>query len=337
MKYLSGVAKYCLLAFSAAYLVSSYLGLSPARAQEPRVAIETRARSKEASTGSAARVAPDFRINTDLVLIPVMVTDKHDRLITGLEKTHFKLFEDKVEQVITHFAAEDVPVSITIVFDSSGSMSPKMEKARSAVAAFLRNSNPDDEFSLIEFNDRARLVSGFTTSTEEIQNRVMFIRPTGQTALLDAVYLALNEMGHARNQRKAVMIISDGGDNHSRYSLKEVKNFVRETDTQVYSIGIVDLYSMNTTAAEEMRGPALLSDVAAQTGGRFFEVTDLNQLAGIASKIGTALRNQYVLGYAPAPDKRDGKYHKVQVKIDRPKGVPALRASFRAGYVAPAF
>jgi len=337
VKKLGRIHKYsCLALVPAIFLAHWSSNPSPTFAQEARVAIEPRPSKLEGATGSAARRAPDFRINSDLVLIPVLVTDKQDRLITGLEKEKFKIFDDKIEQVITHFASEDVPVSIAVVLDASGSMNRRMSTARAAIAAFLQTANAADEFSLIDFNNTARLRSGFPTNPGEILDLALFIKPTGQTALLDAIYLALNEMRHARNQRKAILVISDGGDNHSRYSMKEVKAFVREADAQIYSIGIVDAF-MSTMFVEEMRGPDLLAEIATQSGGRYFEVEASNELADVASKVGTALRNQYVLGFAPSPERRDGKYHRLQVKIERPKGLPALRASFRAGYVAPTF
>jgi len=319
---------------AAACLVLCSAGLTPTSAQEPRVNIEPRRPAGSASTGGADRLAANIRVDADLVLVPVMVTDRRDRLITGLEKEHFKLFEDKVEQVITHFASEDAPVSIGLVFDCSGSMGPKLQKSRAAVSEFLRTANSEDEFSLVLFNDHAQLAIPFTDRMEEIQNRMLFTESKGRTALLDAIYLSLHEMRHARYARKAILIISDGGDNCSRYSYREVKEYVREADVQIYSIGILEPYGIRGRTPEELSGPALLDEVAQETGGRLFEVDDLNELPDIANKIGAALRNQYVLGYMPAEVKHDGKYHRIQVKIDRPKGLPPLRATFRSGYYA---
>ncbi len=312
-----------------------YLGASPALAQDPVVSIEPRTGTRPDAQGSANRAATHISVDSDLVLIPVMVTDHHDRLITGLEKEHFRLFEDKVEQVITHFAAEDAPVSIALVFDCSGSMGPKLQKSRAAVTAFLHTANPEDEFSLIVFNDRAQLAVGFGSRIEEIQSRMLYTQSHGRTALLDAIYLAMDQMKHAKHSRKAILIISDGGDNCSRYSMREVKNRVKEGDAQVYSIGIEEPFGVRGRSPEELAGPALLDEIASQSGGRLFEIDDLNELADVASKIGMALRNQYLLGFAPAQQKRDGKYHKIVVKLERPKGLPPLRASFRSGYYAP--
>jgi Ca-activated chloride channel homolog len=324
-----------------------YLLLSPAicgllyrapalmHAQDSRVAIEPRAESGPATTGEADRIATRLRVDSNLVLIPVMVTDHRDRMITGLDRDHFRLYEDKVLQQITHFASEDAPVSIAVLFDCSGSMGPKLDRARAAVREFMRIANPEDEFALIPFADRAQLVSSFTSHSEDIQSQVMFLQARGRTALLDAIYMAMNEMKHAKHARKAILIISDGGDNASRYSARDIKKRVREADVQIYSIGILEPMVGRLRTREEMSGPALLDEVAHESGGRLFEVDNLNEMPDIASKIGMALRTQYILGYAPAIEKRDGKYHKVQVKVDRPKGVPPLRATFRPGYVAP--
>jgi len=276
---------------------------------------------------------PHLRVDSDLVLIPVLVTDPNNRLVTGLEKEHFKLYDNKVEQVITHFAQEDAPVSIGLVFDSSGSMGPKLQKARAAVAEFIRAANPEDEFSLVAFSDHARLLAQLGTPPAEIENQLLFIQSHGETALLDAIYLSMSEMKRARHARKAILIISDGGDNASRYTERELKNWLREADVQVYSIGIFEPLGMRGRTMEEANGPALLNQIAEQTGGRLYEVYDLNELRDIATKIGSALRNQYVLGFTPGAE-RDGKYHRIQVKIPRIHGLPGLRTSFRSGYYA---
>jgi len=302
------------------------------RAQQTRVAIEPRATPATTSPiGGADRI----RVDANLVLIPVVVTDHRDRMITGLERDNFQLYEGKTQQVITHFMSEDAPVSIALLFDCSGSMGGKLEKSRAAVKQFLTMSNPEDEFALIQFNDHAELVAGFNTGTQEIQNRLLFLAPKGRTALLDAIYLAMDQMRYAKHPRKAILIISDGGDNASRYSAREVKNRVREADIQVYSIGILEPMMNRQRSLEELSGPALLDEISQQSGGRLFEVDDLNELPDIASKIGTSLRNQYVLGYSPAETNRDGKYHKVRVKVTPPKGVPRLPTTFRPGYMAP--
>ncbi|HXG33238.1 MAG TPA: VWA domain-containing protein [Bryobacteraceae bacterium] len=300
--------------------------------QDARVTIVPRPKPRAADEGPRGA---NIRVDTNLVLIPVTVTDPMNRFVTGLEKEHFRLEEDKVEQTITHFASEDAPLSVGVVFDTSGSMGSKLQKSRMAVAQFMKTANPEDEFFLVQFNDKPELVVPFTTNTEEIQSRLTFTQSKGRTALLDAIYLALHEMKRARNPRKALLIISDGGDNSSRYTESEIKNLVREADVQIYAIGIFEpIYSRGRTP-EELAGPGLLSEVAEQTGGRHYAVENLNDLPDIAAKIGIELRNQYVLGYTPTNQERDGKYRRVRVRLVQPKGLPPLRAFWRMGYYAP--
>jgi VWFA-related protein len=269
-------------------------------------------------------------------LINVTVTDPMNRFVTGLEKEHFKLTEEKIEQTISQFSSEDAPLSVGLVFDASGSMGSKLSKSRQAAAQLFKTANPEDEFFLVQFNNRPELSVGFTTNTEEIQNRLTFTQAKGRTALLDGVYMAMNHMKKARNPRKAIIILSDGGDNSSRYTESEVKNLVREADVQVYAIGIFEPIAGRGRTAEEMAGPGMLTELAESTGGRHFPVENLNELPDVAAKIGIELRNQYVLGYTPTNTTKDGKYRRVQVKLKQPRGLPPLKAFYRLGYYAPA-
>jgi VWFA-related protein len=278
----------------------------------------------------------NIRVDTNLVLINVTVTDPLSRFVTGLEREHFKLFEDKIEQQISQFASEDAPLSIGLVFDASGSMGAKLSKSRQATAQFFKTANPEDEFFLIQFNDRPELVVPFTPNVDEIQSRLAFTQAKGRTALLDGVYLAMNQMKKAKNARKAILILSDGGDNSSRYTETEIKNAVREADVQVYAIGIFEPIHARGRTAEELSGPGLLNEMAEQTGGRHFAVENINELPDIAAKIGIELRNQYVIGYSPMNQSRDGKYRRVTVKLNQPRGLPPLRPFWRQGYYAPA-
>jgi len=300
-----------------------------------QVSIEPRPTRPSGSTGTPER-RTNLRVDTTLVLINVTVTDPMNRFVTGLEKEHFRLFEDKVEQRVTHFASEDAPLSIGLVFDCSGSMGPKLTKSRQAAGAFFKTANPQDEFFLVQFNDRPEVVVPFTANTEEIQNRLAFTQSRGRTALLDAIYLAMNQMKKARNPRKALLVISDGGDNSSRYTESEIKNIVREADVQIYAIGIFEPIGNRGRTAEELAGPGLLSDIAEQTGGRHYPVENINELPDVAAKIGIELRNQYMLGYTPTNQEKDGKYRRVVVRLVQPKGLPPLRAFWRLGYYAPA-
>jgi|SRR5271157_1374341 len=277
----------------------------------------------------------DIRIDSNLVLIPVTVTDPMNRFVTGLEKENFKVFDEKKEQAVTQFSSEDAPLSVGVIFDCSGSMGHKLEKSRLAVTQFFKTANPEDEFFLVQFNDTANLIQPFTTNLEEIQNRLTFTQSKGQTALLDAIYLGLHEMKKARNPRKALLLISDGGDNNSRYTEGEIKNLVKEADVQIYAIGIYETGAGRGRTPEESAGPALLTEIAEQTGGRQYSVDNLNELPDIAAKIGVELRNQYILGYSPQGQARDGKYHHVKVTLVQPRNMPVLRAFFRQGYYAP--
>ena len=275
-----------------------------------------------------------LRVDVDLTLVNVTVTDPYNRLVTGLEQDNFRLFEDGQEQEITHFSCEDVPVSIGVVLDLSGSMANKIDKSRMAALQFFKTANPQDEFFVVSFNEHAQLSSPFTTSVDDIQTRLMFTAAHGRTALLDAIYLGLSQMRGARNEKKALLLISDGGDNHSRYSEHDIRDFVREADTQIYAIGLYDPAGARATP-EEVNGPALLNEISDESGGRTFSVANLNDLPDIAIKIGMELRNQYVLGYRPSNHRRDGKWRKIKVKLRPPKGLPPLNVYAKSGYYAP--
>jgi len=279
--------------------------------------------------------AANIRIDSSLVLIPVTVTDPTNRIVTGLEKANFRVIEDRAEQEISVFSSDDLPISVGVVFDCSGSMGAKLQESRLAVAQFFRDANPEDEFLLVQFSDGAKVIQPFTRDLSRIQNRLAFTRSSGQTALLDAVYLALEQMKQAINPRKALLIISDGGDNNSRYTDGEIKNLVKEADVQIYAIGIFESGSSRGRTPEEMGGPALLSEIAEQTGGRQYPAESVSELPDIAAKIGLELRNEYILGYAPVNKERDGKYRRIQVRLVPPRGLPPLRASWRLGYYAP--
>jgi Ca-activated chloride channel homolog len=299
-----------------------------------RVSIEPRARPGTADP-TELRGPSNIRVDSTLVLINVTVTDPMNRFVTGLDKDFFRLWEDNNEQTIAQFSSEDAPLSVGLVFDSSGSMGSKLHKSRQAAAQFFKTANPEDEFFLIQFNDRAELMVPFTHNTEEIQNRLTFTQAKGRTALLDAVHLAINQMKKAKNPRKAILILSDGGDNSSRYTESEIRNIVREADVQIYAMGIFEPAGGRGRTAEELSGPGLLTEIAEQTGGRHFPVENINELPDVAAKIGVELRNQYVLGYAPTNLARDGKYRRVKVKVNQPRWFPTLRAFWRLGYYAP--
>jgi Ca-activated chloride channel family protein len=274
-----------------------------------------------------------LKTEVKLVLVPVSVTDPRQRLVSGLTAENFQLFEGKKPQEIRHFSSEDLPVSIGIILDASGSMRDKMDRVRDAVTQFCEEANPKDEFFMVAFSDAPRLATDFTTNAEDLEKDLLFTQPKGRTALLDAIYMGLHKMKQARYAKKALLIISDGGDNHSLYSEKDVKSAAKESDVMIYAIGTFDRYM---PTPEEMRGPALLTELADPTGGQAFTLENGVELASVARHIGRALRTQYVLGYRPAEMPRDGKWHKIQVKLRLPKKLSFLRARAKTGYYAPA-
>lgn len=275
------------------------------------------------------------RIYVELALVNITVTDPYNRLVTGLELDNFRVFEDNVEQEVVTFSSEDVPISVGVILDLSGSMADKTGKAKEAAIQFFKTSNPQDEFFLIGFNEHAELLSPFTDNIEDLQSRILTASPKGRTALFDAIYLGLSEMRGAHHAKRALLIISDGGDNSSRYNEKDIKRLVREADTQLYSIGIFDPFEYRARTLEELNGPSLLSEVTELTGGRAFSVENLNELPDIAGKIGAELRNQYILGYRPSNKSHDARWRKIKVKLRVPKGLPPLTAYAKSGYYAP--
>ncbi|HLN03784.1 MAG TPA: VWA domain-containing protein [Bryobacteraceae bacterium] len=278
---------------------------------------------------------PDFKANSTVVLVNVTITDARGRPITGLQKENFQIFEEKAEQAVRYFSAEESPVSAGLVLDFSHSMTSKFPQLQEAVAQFLGTANLEDEFCLIEFRDRAELSIGFTPAHEDIENRVAQAQPAGHTALLDAVYLGLRQMKMAHNPRKALLVVSDGGDNHSRFTAREVENLARESDVEIYTIGIPDRAGPSLGEFEASRGASLLEEISERGGGRYYAIDNVRDLPGIAERIGRELRHQYVLGYVSSNPGRDGKYRRVQVKVRRSPGQPKLWAYWRRGYYAP--
>jgi len=278
---------------------------------------------------------PKFKADADLVLIPVSVTDHSNRFVLGLRQQDFQILEDGVEQKIVSLSGEDTPLSVGLLYDRSGSMGDKRQTARAAVEQFLKTMNAPDEAFLVDFADSAEVAQGFTTRAEELDLKLAFLQPGGLTALLDAVHLGLREMKNSRNPRKALLIVSDGGDNHSQYTAKEIQELVREADVQIYAMGVFEPTLSLGLSNEEVSGPRLLAEIAEQTGGRAFSATDAGDLPGVATRIGIELRNQYVLAYQPANQQRDGKYRRVEVRVNPQPGLPPLKAHWRLGYYAP--
>ena len=276
-----------------------------------------------------------IQMNVDRVIVPVTVTDPFDRIVTGLSENNFEVFDDKVKQKILSFATEDAPISVGMIFDTSGSMSDKIQKSKEAALEFFKTSNPEDEFMLISFSNNPYLVSPFTDNYENILDRLLFVKAGGRTSLLDAIYLGLSRMKKSTTSRKALLVISDGGDNHSRYTERDIKRAVKESDVQIYAIGIFESLANIDRTPEEAAGPSLLSELANVSGGRMFSVQDPSELPDIAEKISIQLRNQYVIGYKPSNLVRDGRWRRIRVKLNPPRGLPPLQVYSRTGYYAP--
>ncbi len=302
---------------------------APARSQEGPVTHRppASAQSKKLPYGKP------LTTTTEMTLVNVSVLDPLGRIVTGLRQDNFRAFEDGVEQELVYFASDDVPVSIGVIFDMSGSMQDKIQKSRNAAVQFFRTANPQDEFFLIDFNDRAHLITPFTDNVDQLQNQLLYTAAHGMTALYDGVYLGLSQMRTAHHERKALLILSDGGDNHSRYTETDVRRFVQESDVQIYAIGLFEPNGGPTP--EEQHGPALLADLTQLTGGRMFVVQNLSELPDIATKISMELRNQYVLGYIPSNRLQNGKWRKIKVRLHPPRGLPPLTVYAKSGYYGP--
>jgi Ca-activated chloride channel homolog len=273
-----------------------------------------------------------IRTQVDLVLVPVTITDPRDRIVTGLESQNFQLYEGTQQQEIKHFSSEDAPVSLGVLLDVSGSMKSKIECAREAVVQFLRAANPQDEFFMITFAETPQLLSDFADTDRAVPGQFLMASPKGRTALLDAIYLGLAKMREAKYRRRALLIISDGGDNHSRYTEGEIRGLAKEADVAIYAIGIFDRYF---PTEEERLGPELLYEIAELSGGRSYTIDNPNQLPAVAERVGLELRHQYVLAYRPENSVHDGKWHKIRVCLRLPRGLPPLHVSAKTGYYAP--
>ena len=290
-----------------------------------QVSIPSRERS--ASKAPDAIPRPDLRVDRTEVLVPVAVNDTLNRPVSGLDKENFRVFDDNVEQVVTSFSMEDEPVAVGLVFDTSGSMSGSEREERNAANEFFKTANPEDEFALVEFDSAPRLVVPVTPDPAKVTYQLLFAHAKGSTALLDAVFLGLHEIKKSNKKRKALVVVTDGGENNSRYTPTEIRNVVKESDVLIYSIGIF-------TDANNTDVGGVLNSISEQTGGRMFK-TEGMRLSDIARKISIDLRNRYLLGYVPSNAERNGRYHLIEVRIVAPKGLPPVRAHWRTGYYAP--
>ncbi len=288
-------------------------------------------RPSRPGTGSAQDPIVD-RIPTELVSLTVTVTDPYNRLVTGLDKQNFEIFEDKVKQDISHFSDDDVPVSLGIAFDVSGSMKGKLDRARESLRAFIQTSHSDDDFFLVGFNQRANLLAEFTDG-DTLANKLHLVDPRGQTALYDAAYLGIEKVKQGRHTKRALLLISDGQDNSSRYTYGELRKQLKEAGVQIYCIGIVEMGG-GAGAPLDMQGQAILEEISQVTGGKAFFPRSAAELEDATTRIALELRHQYSIGYAPTNLKKDGQWHKIKVSVKAPKGLPSLKVQHKEGYYA---
>lgn len=334
LKFMAAASVLCLLGCG---LVRPSWGQSVDVHLTPRQAAMAHA---EATLGADGIADPALRMDSkplhkdvDLVLVPVTITDPMNRLVAGLEKESFLVRENGQPQTIRSSSSEDAPISLGVIFDISASMADKIDESRQAVLEFFRTANPEDEFFVVTFSDRPEVLMDFTSSVEDIQRRLAYAIPKGCTSLLDAIYLGIDHMREARYERKALLIISDGGDNRSRYTEGELMDIVREADVQIYAMG---LFNFQGKTAEELHGPELLGAITGATGGQTFFIRSPRDLPEVAAKIGIELRNQYLLAYHPTNPTHDGKWRKIKVKVNPPQGLPPLHVYAKTGYYAAA-
>jgi VWFA-related protein len=293
------------------------LGLVAAALTGQDVTITPRARTQAVNLPRA-----NLRMDVQMVQIPVTVTDLRGKPLLDLSKGDFRLFEDEVEKSITAFFTADTPISAGIVFDSSRSMKNRLRDARESVEQFLHTGSTGDEYFLIRFSDQAQLLAPFTQDTEEISRQLGSIEAKGWTALNDSIVLAAHQSSKAHNKRKVLLVISDGGDNNSRYSMGEMIGILREADLRVYAVSLFD------------KSP-LLEKICEETGGRAVRVHKLAELPGAMDLLGLEMRSEYIVGFAPDRAQNDGRYHKVRVAVQPPAGMARVRTSWRHGYFAP--
>ncbi len=272
-------------------------------------------------------------VNSDLVTVTVTVTDTYGRFVSGLERSAFSVTDDKLPQEITFFSDEDAPVSLGILFDVSGSMSgDKINRAREALARFVETSHERDEYFLVGFNDRAQLLLDRTRNSDSLLSKLTFVQTKGQTALYDACYLGVEKVMRGAHRKRAIIIISDGQDNNSRYTFTEVRRLLKESDVIIYSVGILD----QGANSDSMMGEGILTELSGVSGGKYFPVQTNAEMNDIFERIALELRHQYSLSYRPSNFTADGKWHRIKVKVTPPRGLPRLYVRSREGYYATA-
>jgi Ca-activated chloride channel family protein len=277
------------------------------------------------------------RERTELVNLTVSVRDRSGRAVTGLAPQDIEIYEDKVKQKIEHYGAEDAPISIGVVFDVSDSMRNKIEQGRDAIKAFVETSHADDDFFLVGFNRRANLLAEFCDG-EGLQRRLNLVAAQGETALYDAIHLGVEKVRQGRHRKRALLVISDGRDNASSYTLDQLRRRLKESDVQIYCVGVGrPLLSEKAEQRQEMRGQMILDEIARLTGGRAFFANSASELEEATTRVALELRHQYSLGYTPTNQRRDGKWRKIRVRVNRSARTPELIVRTRDGYYAATF
>jgi Ca-activated chloride channel family protein len=266
-----------------------------------------------------------------MALVPVTVLDAIGRSVTGLDRRNFRVFDGSREVAIMSFGREEQAITVGLIFDCSRSMTEKFKTSREAPRALFDQLNASDESFLVTVSDKAELRWGLTSAFQEIENALVFTHPDGSTSLVDGIYMGLQQIRKSHNPRRALIVVSDGGDNNSRYTLRELASIAVESDTQIYTLGLFD----HPQSREEEDGPALLNALAMKTGGVAFNVRNVKDLRVSMEKIGVSLHNQYVLGYYPPDEVESGKYRRIKVELMVPRGTAPLQVYARAGYYVP--
>ncbi len=276
-------------------------------------------------------------INTDLVTFTVTVTDTYGRYVSGLNKNAFTVLDEKQPQDIAFFSDDDAPVSVGVIFDVSGSMSgDKIRRAREALSRFIQTSHNADEYFLIAFNSRAQLLLDKTRDGNAVLDKLTFVQTRNNTALYDACYLGVEKVQRGAHPKRALLLISDGQDNDSRYTFSEVRRLLKESDVVLYGIGI--LSGSDAGSGLGMEGQGILDELANVSGGKAFFPRTAAEMDDIFEQIALELRHQYSIGYKPPNFVNDGKWHHIKVKVTPPRGLPRLIVRSKDGYyslVAP--
>src|SRR5438477_11626449 len=316
-------------------LVALLAALTACAQTSDNVHIVPHTKAEHGKHGSAQGDSNRLRVDVEMVLVPVTVTDVKNHPVVDLKRHNFTLFEGKSEEKIQYFGTEDAPLSVGILVDLSSSMSNKIDEVREAASEFFNNANPEDDYFVITFADKPKVIADTTQSFVDIHAALAAAQPKGNTALADAIYMGLAKLRSAKYSRKALLIISDGGDNNSRHSLREIKRLARESDAEIYAIDICDATSLLLTKKlEERFGGQWLSEISDSTGGRTITLDNPAGIPDAAARASLELRNQYILGYRPTRMKEDRKWRKIKVRVTRPNEFLPVQVYYRTGYMA---